>query len=377
MMLLALSGMTLVYIGVFAAYELHFFEPNKDLQLSMVESQTIENVGIESIIEWGQMMIAVHYPTTTNPAVNQRLRQYANDLVNQFKQTEAPSGHGHAELYVSFRTYKSGEDILGFQFDLIERHASGSVKNETQKLSFNLRTGDEVAFDNYFDENNQPIVAQTPNPEHARVVTPESTENKKLVALTFDDGPHPEWTNTLLDILQRENVPVTFFVLGSRANHYPDIVQRAASSGHQIASHTFNHKNLTKLSPSDMRYEIDETANIIERITGGKPAFMRPPYGAIDQAVKDAAGTPLITWSVDPEDWKSRNTEQIFTHVTDHTTDGSIVLLHDMYGTTVDAVTKIIPEMRSRGFVFLTVRQLMDARGRQLENGGIYRQAAP
>jgi peptidoglycan/xylan/chitin deacetylase (PgdA/CDA1 family) len=180
-----------------------------------------------------------------------------------------------------------------------------------------------------------------------------------------------------LEVLKRENVPATFFILGSRASHYPDIVRTAFDSGHQISSHTFNHKNLTKLSQDDLNYEIGETVAVVERITGEKPQFMRPPYGAVNQNVKNTAGVPLITWSVDPEDWKSRNIDKIFTHIIDNTQDGSIVLLHDIYGTTVEAVSKIIPEMRNRGFVFLTVRQLMDARGRSMENGSVYRQATP
>jgi peptidoglycan/xylan/chitin deacetylase (PgdA/CDA1 family) len=352
---------------------MHLSNPNKNAPFSVIESQTTDDVKTEAIVDWGNLMIAVHYPSTPNEKINQQLSQYANDLVNQFKSSAHKNGYANDELYVSFTTHKSGEFIIGFKFDIIERRTNNASRNEVQKISFNLKTGDRVVFEDYFDENNQPIIAQIPN----NIVTPEDTENKKLVALTFDDGPHSRWTNELLDVLQEENVPATFFVLGSRASRYPDLVRRAFDSGHQIGSHTFNHKDLTKLPQGDIDFEIGESAAVIERITGQKPAFTRPPYGAVNQAVQDTAKTPLIMWSVDPEDWKSQNIDQIFTHVMDNTKDGSIVLLHDIYGTTIEAVKKIIPEMRQRNFVFLTVQQLMAARGKNLENGSIYYQAAP
>jgi peptidoglycan/xylan/chitin deacetylase (PgdA/CDA1 family) len=378
MLLLALSCLTLIHIGAFLAHELHFSNSNKDLTLSTIQSQTTAGIGIESIIDWGDTMIAVHYPTTPNQAVNQQLLNYATDRVNQFKHAPDVSPATTGELYISFETYKSGDHVVGFKFDITERRGNSAYRHETQKLSFHLQTGEQLAFETYFDANNQPIaIAVVPENTAAAPITPEDPKDKKLIALTFDDGPHGAHTPALLDILQRENAPATFFALGSRANHYPDIIKRTLAAGHQVENHTFNHKNLTKLPLNEVQYEIGESANVLERITGARPTLTRPPYGAVNQTVKDVANTPLMMWSIDPEDWKTRDPDQIFHHVVDNAEDGSIVLLHDIYDTTLAAVAKIIPELKSRGFVFLTIKQIMDARAKTLENGVIYRHAKP
>ena len=188
-------------------------------------------------------------------------------------------------------------------------------------------------------------------------------QGQKLIALTFDDGPHGTQTPRLLDFLREQDVRVTFFVLGCTAEFYPDIPRRAASEGHQVASHTYNHKNLAKLGPEKLADEIERTAVLLGNLTGARPTAMRPPYGEQNAAVQAAAGTPLILWSVDPKDWSTRDADTTYSRIMNNTRDGSIILLHDFYPETIEAAKRIIPALKAQGYTFVTVDQLIAARG--------------
>jgi len=197
---------------------------------------------------------------------------------------------------------------------------------------------------------------------------PPPTENSgpqtgKLVALTFDDGPHPEITPLLLDFLQGQGVHVTFFVLGCNVVNTPDILRRAAAEGHQIGSHTYGHKNLTTLSAERRQSEIERNAALIEELTGKRPTVMRPPFGEQNAALQNAVNTPLLLWSVDPKDWSTRDADRTFRHVLERVKDGDIVLLHDVYPESLEAAKRIIPALLAQGYTFVTVDQLFAARG--------------
>jgi len=187
--------------------------------------------------------------------------------------------------------------------------------------------------------------------------------DKKLVALTFDDSPQRTQTTRLLDFLKEQDVRVTFFMVGVNVKDAPEIVRRAAAEGHQVASHTYNHKDLTKLGPERLAQEIGDTAALIEELTGARPTAMRPPYGAQNAAVQAAAGTPLILWSIDPKDWSTRDADKSYSRVLANVRDGDIVLLHDLYRESVDAAERIIPALKEQGYTFVTVDQLLAARG--------------
>ena len=192
---------------------------------------------------------------------------------------------------------------------------------------------------------------------------PQELEGRKLIALTFDDGPHATNTPRLLDFLKAQDVRVTFFVLGGSAELYPDIVRRAAQEGHQVASHTYSHKDLTKLGAQRLADEIEDTAVLLESLTGARPTTMRPPYGAQNAAVQAAAGTPLILWSLDPKDWSTRDADKSYSRIMEQTRDGEIILLHDIHPQTIDAAIRVIPALKAQGYTFVTVDELIAARG--------------
>ena len=172
-----------------------------------------------------------------------------------------------------------------------------------------------------------------------------------LVALTFDDGPSAV-TPRILDTLEKYGVKATFFVLGSRVDGYPETMKRILADGHEIMGHSWEHKQLTTLSASGIRDDLTKTADAIYQASGVWPALYRPPYGSVNQTVRDVSaelGLSIINWSVDTEDWKSRNADTVYDVVMNQTRNGSIILLHDLYGTTADAVERIVPALLEKG----------------------------
>ncbi len=196
----------------------------------------------------------------------------------------------------------------------------------------------------------------------------------KCVALTFDAGPS-EHSARLLDILKEEKVPATFFLLGKRhIEKYPELVERMADEGHEVANHTWDHKRLTELEPDAIRDEIERPNKAIEQLIGRRPTLMRPPQGRTDDTVHDICrelGMSEVLWSVTAKDYKTDDSELIEQRVLDQTDRDGIILLHDIYDGTVPAVPGIIDALKDRGFVFVTVPQLL-APGKA-EPGKVYR----
>lgn len=201
-------------------------------------------------------------------------------------------------------------------------------------------------------------------------------KGEKLVALTFDDGPGP-YTERLLDEMKKRNVKATFFLLGTKVNNYPELVKRMDAEGHAIGSHSNDHENLTKLSTSGIKNTMDKTADKIRKILGYNPEIMRCPGGACNDNVKKYAksvGIPIAYWDVDTRDWESRNVNAIMKVCfgKDGIEDGSIVLLHDIHKTSVDASIKIMDRLIEEGYTFVTVPELIMAREGKIVPGKVY-----
>lgn len=195
---------------------------------------------------------------------------------------------------------------------------------------------------------------------------------KKLVALTFDDGPSSTTTPRLLDILYKKDVPATFFMLGKMARANPDLVRRAEKEGHIVASHTMYHQNLIRIPANAAKDDIAESKTVFNDILGHEPTLTRPPYGNINGAVRNSVGTPMILWSVDTLDWQSKDPSAILAVTKEQIHDGAIILMHDIYDTTVDAVPIVIDELRKDGYDFVTVPELAKIRGISLQSGTAY-----
>lgn len=196
----------------------------------------------------------------------------------------------------------------------------------------------------------------------------------KYIALTFDDGPS---TNTprLLDGLAEYDAKATFFVLGHRLEAKSDIVKRLSDEGHSIGNHSFNHKQLTKLSAKDINYQIDETSELIFGITGQDTILLRPPYGAKNSKLIDIAKSKnmsVINWNIDPEDWKNKSAKDISQHIINKAKDGDIILLHDIYSNSVDAALIVVQELSKKGYQFVTVDKLIEINQEKVEAGFVY-----
>lgn len=195
-------------------------------------------------------------------------------------------------------------------------------------------------------------------------------KKKKMVALTYDDGPSAN-TPKILDTLKKYDAVATFFVVGNRVSTYANTVKRAYGMGCKIGNHTYEHKILTRTDAAGIREQVSKTNAAVKNITGTDPIVMRPPGGCVNDTVKSQTGMPMILWSIDTLDWRTRNAASTKTAVLDHVKDGDIVLMHDLYEATANASTTIIPTLVERGYQLVTVSELAECRG-GMKDGCLY-----
>ncbi|MDR2834476.1 MAG: polysaccharide deacetylase family protein [Streptococcaceae bacterium] len=321
----------------------------------------------------------------------------SNEIYNGLKNTPAYKGN-QAELDTlknglaadnesNFQSFVLDDSSIIFYFS---PYQIGSGMNQTNSFSIKLEKLKNIfkpeMLENVFttvetSDSNETSSAiqenkQTPKTTQENKVDTQNLQGKKLIALTFDDGPDPNSTPQLIEYLKSEGIHATFFVLGSRVEFYPQIVQEAYRNGNQIGSHTYNHYNLSTISPEIAKDEIDKIQAIIAQTIGHAPQGLRPPYGSITPAIAAMTNQPVIEWSVDTLDWQSKNPDAIYSEVMNSTTDGSIILMHDIYTTTVEAVKRIVPELKAQDYTFVTVDQLIQARA-QVVNGQEYYSLPP
>lgn len=188
---------------------------------------------------------------------------------------------------------------------------------------------------------------------------------KKQIALTFDDGPHPRYTPRILSILERFHVTATFFIIGINAERYPDTLKQIAESGCEIGNHTYSHTSLLHRSSKEIRKEIEDCQQVIERLVGVRTSLFRPPQGANSPCVKTVSREleyDVILWSIDTEDWALTPSREIYQDLIKNLKGGDIILMHDYVSggnTTCDALERIIPDLLSRGYEFVTVSELI------------------
>jgi peptidoglycan-N-acetylglucosamine deacetylase len=183
------------------------------------------------------------------------------------------------------------------------------------------------------------------------------------IAMTFDDGPSAMLTPKLLDILAAHHIKATFFVLGEMVAEHPEILARAVQEGHEIASHSWSHPNLAKMSLEGVRSQLQRTDDEIKSATGKRPTLFRPPYGSITEREKrwihDEFGYDIILWDVDPLDWKRPGPAVVRSRILKETRPGSIVLSHDIHPGTIEAMPSTFDQLEAKGFKFVTVSELL------------------
>lgn len=189
----------------------------------------------------------------------------------------------------------------------------------------------------------------------------EKTENTgtKKIAITFDDGPHPQYTEQLLDGLKERGVKATFFVTGEHAELHPDIIERMNEEGHLIGNHTYSHIQLNTGNRDEFKKQLIKTNEIISQITGKEVLYVRPPYGTWDKKFETELNMFPVLWTVDPKDWCSDNATCIADKVVAKADENDIILLHDYYETSVTAALKIVDELQEEGYEFVTVEEIL------------------
>ncbi len=209
------------------------------------------------------------------------------------------------------------------------------------------------------------------NYEYDVVINRKIDKSKKMIALTFDDGPNYN-TSKVIDVLNKYDIKATFFVLGSRAINNKNILKKMADSGMEIGNHTYNHLLLTKYDENKIRSEIEDTSEVIYSATKKRPKLLRPSYGSVNNKIKKVANMPIIIWDIDTLDWKYHNSKRITSRVVNKVRDGDIILMHDIYSASLNALSNIIPILQDNGYEFVTIDELFYYKGISLENGKVY-----
>ncbi len=268
--------------------------------------------------------------------------------------------------------------ILTFLLLPLTHSCTPIVSNEhtpTQPAASNIQTEstNDDAYVSVFASVNSMCVdieqaSQKPNPER---ISPDSS--RPFIALTFDDGPDIVNTAKILDILDKYAARGTFFVLGNRINSRTSpLLSRMLESESEIGSHSWDHPILSNLTSDAVANQFDRTDNTVFSAVGSYPTLIRPPYGAVSKQVLSIASRPIVLWSVDPKDWESRDAQMIVDAVLSTVESGDIVLLHDIYPATADALETILEALTEKDYQFVTVSQLLSMRGDTVEAGKKY-----
>jgi len=294
----------------------------------------------------------------------------------------------------NFDTFIITEHALEIYFNMHQiAHRDAGIQSITIKYS---------QWNDYWDENNIPYKptppVHTPTPEPTisaeqsplasddkeqvsalpPSATPPAAKPKRRIALTFDDGPHKSVTPMILDILKKKGGKATFFVLGNRVEYYPEIMQRIVDEGHEIGNHSWNHSELTKLNEEEIKEQFDKTQQAVFDTVAIWPNSIRPPYGAYDETVQAIAHLPLVMWSVDTLDWKHRNKNKTIKAALAGAKEGSVILFHDLYSTTADALGPIMDKLIAQDYEFVTVSELFGLQDEALAVAGqIYHNGPP
>ncbi|MDE7271318.1 MAG: polysaccharide deacetylase family protein [Acetatifactor sp.] len=194
---------------------------------------------------------------------------------------------------------------------------------------------------------------------YTNAMAEQAEDERRKIALTFDDGPHPYYTEQLLDGLKERGVVATFFVTGEHAKLHPDVIKRMQEEGHLIGNHTYSHIQLTKSNREKFKEELIATNEVLKEITGEEVEYVRPPYGSWDKSFESELNMFPVLWTVDPLDWSSRNASRITEKIVNKVGENDIILMHDYYDTSVTAALQTVDELLEEGYTFVTVEEIL------------------
>lgn len=253
--------------------------------------------------------------------------------------------------------------LLGAMTGMV--HYGGAKGGEELDRESGYRAAHEVALklDSDFERTKEKGLAGSENEEdyaaQRKLVDVSGSDGQKVVALTFDDGPHEKYTVQLLDGLKERGVRATFFLMGQNIEGKEALVLRMKQEGHLIGNHSYQHIQLTKAGESTVCEAVERTGDIIEKITGERPQYLRPPYGDWNDNLECRLDMTTVFWSVDSLDWKLKNVDEIVSNVEKKIGNGDIVLMHDIFPTSVEAALRLVDRLTEKGYQFVTVEELL------------------
>lgn len=243
------------------------------------------------------------------------------------------------------------EEIVTPVVDTIETPGDSDTNGEPPSFS-ETETEEEPAP----PEDTQQPAEPEETEEYVRTIDPYG----KMVALTFDDGPHETFSDIILDVLEEYHSVATFFEVGRNVRAYPDVLRRMAELGCEIASHSNVHHDLTTLSRDALLTDLGYADDAFVKATGTAPVLVRPPYGAVNKKVKNETGRAMITWTVDTKDWSLRDSQKLIEYFQSFPNlDGEVVLLHSIHGSTAEAMKTVVPWLIEQGYQLVTVSELL------------------
>ena len=299
--------------------------------------------------------IEVDYPYFNKKNIDNYISDYVNETITEFKYRVDE----YSYMYLDYDYSVNNNDIEIIFYKYININNKVNIDNIVFYISnnqINIKEVSNITNDNNIYQNDFIDI------------------NKKIIALTFDDGPNYN-TSKILEILNKYNVSATFFVLGSKIPGNEKILTKMDEYDMEIGNHTYSHKLMTKMDSEHIIKEIKDTNELIYKVINRYPKVVRPSYGSFNKKIKESIDMPIIIWDIDTLDWKSHNSTKIVSRVMNKVSDGDIILMHDIYSATVKAVDILIPKLINEGYQIVSVSELFYYKNVQLENGKVYGKA--
>ena len=297
--------------------------------------------------EYTKDNITINYPFFNNKKIDNYINNYLLKNIDE----------KYNNIFIDY-DYKKINDTFKVNFYTYS-NINNVIKLNTNCVNINLKNN---------KISNKEIII----PDIYNIITSNKIDkNKPMIAFTFDDGPNYN-TAKIVNILAKYNARATFFVLGSRIAENENIIKKMVANNMEIGNHTYSHKLLSRLPASKIKEEIAKTNKLIFSITGTTPSLVRPSYGSFSKKIKKSIKYPLIIWNIDTMDWKYHNSEKIANNILRKAKDGDIILMHDIYSATVNAVDIVVPKLIEKGYQIVTVSELFYYKDITLEKGKVY-----
>ncbi len=280
----------------------------------------------------------INYPYFNNDKVDNYVDNYLSERINTIILD-------NGDLFIDYDYNIKDNNIFIKFYEYVTK--LNTIKENIYEINYDYEL-DHIIKKRVFEEDNYDILNYT--------------KSDKMVAFTFDDGPSYN-TIKIVNTLVKYDSKATFFLVGNQIEKYAKTMDVLVKNGMDIGNHTYSHKELTKLRDKEILKEIDLTNEVIYNKTGIKPMFLRPSYGAMNKRIKKLSTMPIIIWNIDTLDWKYHNSNKIKDKILKYVSDGDIILMHDTYVATLNAVEMVIPELKKQGYKIVSVSELFKYKG--------------